>query len=63
MRIARQAPVPLGLAKRMLGASESGYDQALASETEAILACMETEDWAEGIRAFAEDRAPRYRGR
>jgi enoyl-CoA hydratase len=63
-RLARQAPLSMAIAKRMLQRS-SGRDlvTALALETEAILACMETEDWQEGLRAFAERREPEYRGR
>jgi len=61
--VATKAPVSIRLAKRLLNEGSSRFDAALADETEAILACMETEDWAEGVRAFAEKRAPRYRGR
>jgi enoyl-CoA hydratase len=62
--LARQAPISMGHAKRLLHASDGqGYDASLDAETEAILDCMDTEDWAEGVRAFAERRAPRYRGR
>ena len=34
----------------------------LRAETEAILECMGTADWKEGLRAFAEKRPPQYRG-
>jgi enoyl-CoA hydratase/carnithine racemase len=30
---------------------------------EAIFSCMDTEDWHEGVRSFAEKRKPDYRGR
>lgn len=62
--LAGQAPISLAHAKRRLHASyDRDYEAAVDEETEAILACMETEDWAEGVRAFAERRPPRYRGR
>jgi 1,4-dihydroxy-2-naphthoyl-CoA synthase len=32
-------------------------------EAEAILTCMDTEDWHEGIRSFNEKRKPEYKGK
>jgi enoyl-CoA hydratase len=63
-RLARQAPISLALAKSRLQGSQ-GLDLAavLALETEAILRCMESEDWHEGLRAFAEKRQPQFRGK
>ena len=63
-RLAVRAPVPLSLAKRQLNAGITrDYDTALVAEREAVLACMMTEDWKEGVRAFAEKRKPVYTGR
>ncbi len=62
--MARKAPVSMRLAKKHLRESAGrGLAEALQEETEAILECMETEDWHEGVRAFAEKREPEYRGR
>jgi hypothetical protein len=36
--------------------------RALQLEAEALLDCMSTRDWKEGIRAFHEKREPTYRG-
>ena len=53
----------MALAKRHLQTASSGaFDSALDAETEAILTCMETEDWEEGLRAFAEKRDPDFKG-
>ena len=38
-------------------------ETVLLAESEAILACMNTEDWHEGIRSFGEKRKPVFRGR
>jgi len=63
-RIAERAPVSMALAKRQL---HLGYwlalEAVLERETDAILHCMETADWREGVRAFAEHRPPVFEGR
>ena len=62
--LAARAPLSLRLAKRQLQAPGSrDLETALAEEAEGILACMETEDWREGIRAFAGRRPPVFRGK
>jgi len=64
LELAGKAPGSLALAKRHLQRSPGlDYAEALERESEAILACMETEDWDEGLRPFSEKREPRFRGR
>jgi len=62
--IASRAPVSVSLAKKLLQLSPGmEIKTVLEMEAEAILQCMETEDWKEGIDAFNEKRKPLYRGR
>jgi enoyl-CoA hydratase len=62
--LAARAPIALALAKRQFNAGIArDYDTALVAEREAVLACMMTDDWSEGVRAFAERRKPVYAGR
>lgn len=62
--IASKAPISIAMAKKHLQkAFMLDLETALQLETDAILACMETEDWQEGVTAFAEQRKPEYRGR
>ncbi|HET9985587.1 MAG TPA: enoyl-CoA hydratase/isomerase family protein [Longimicrobiales bacterium] len=62
-RLAARAPVPMAHAKRLLGgAMRLGRGRALAREAQALLACMATRDWREGVRAFHERRDPRFTG-
>ena len=42
---------------------ESSFGSVLQDEAAAILACMRTEDWEEGIKSFNENRKPEYKGR
>ena len=63
VRLAAMAPRSLALAKRLLGRAASiDRDTALADESEALLECMQTRDWREGINAFHERRQPRFTG-
>lgn len=62
--LARQAPIPLRAAKELLRrAPHRSPRSALMAEERALLECMDTEDWREGIRAFHEKRPPSFQGR
>ncbi|PKL18538.1 MAG: crotonase [Spirochaetae bacterium HGW-Spirochaetae-5] len=61
--IASLAPVSVSLAKKNLQLSpDRDIETVLNDEAEAILSCMDTGDWKEGIAAFNEKRKPLYRG-
>jgi enoyl-CoA hydratase len=62
--LAERAPLSLRLAKQHLQRyASSELVVALEAEGDAILECMETSDWREGARAFADKRRPRFIGR
>ena len=62
--LTQKAPVSLGFAKSLIQqAPHRDLETVLLAESEAILACMNTEDWHEGIASFAEKRKPIFRGR
>ncbi len=62
--LVKKAPISMKLVKSLIQESP-GHDvkTALGNETEAILECMKTEDWHEGIKAFNEKRQPVYKGK
>ncbi|RMF17229.1 MAG: enoyl-CoA hydratase/isomerase family protein, partial [Gammaproteobacteria bacterium] len=62
-RLAQKAPISMALAKEHLfRGSERSLDDTLRSELEAMMFCTTTQDWQEGIDAFAEKRSPVYKG-
>lgn len=62
-RLAAGPTVMLSLTKRLLSvASESSRDRAFEQEAWAQEAVSTTEDLQEGLRAFAERRAPEFKG-
>jgi enoyl-CoA hydratase len=62
-KIAANAPISVGLAKRVMNKVSLGdLEAALSYETDALLVCYGTEDNKEGPRAFAERRARRFVG-
>jgi len=61
--IAERAPISMAFAKKRLQQPDSlDLATVLDLEAEAILSCMDTEDWHEGIRSFEEKRKPVFRG-
>lgn len=63
-RIAALAPLSLRGNKRVLAALIPPLDPALEAELEELRrAAFASEDFAEGVRAFVEKRAPRWSGR
>ncbi|NNF37628.1 MAG: enoyl-CoA hydratase/isomerase family protein, partial [Gemmatimonadetes bacterium] len=60
--LARRAPLSVRRLKELMRSAGSDPDRALALEADALLECMATADWAEGVAAFHEKRDPRFTG-
>jgi enoyl-CoA hydratase/3-hydroxyacyl-CoA dehydrogenase len=62
-RIARQGPVAVGRAKAAINqALQTGLDEGLAFELEAVTLTFGTADQKEGMTAFLERRKPEFKG-
>lgn len=62
-RVATKAPFSMELAKKQLNFSSEGtLDAALIAELEGMMFVGTTKDWQEGVDAFAEKRAPVFKG-
>lgn len=59
--LATHAPIPMRFALEQFR-RRPDRDLMLTAEADALLACMETDDWQEGIDAFAQDREPTFGG-
>lgn len=62
-RLADGPPLALGRLKRLVRDSlDRTLQDQLDAEAEGFAACAATQDFAEGVNAFFEKRAPRYQG-
>jgi len=62
-RLAAAPPLAIAMMKRAIyKGAEDSLESMLAYETEAQIACFESQDCLEGINAFLEKRSPHFKG-
>jgi len=62
-RLAKQAPVSMAMLKPLVNRSaHTSMESQLQQELDAVFTCSTTDDWQEGVDAFAERRAPNFLG-
>lgn len=63
-RLAANAPISLRLVKQVMARTyDVDREAVMQLEVDGMLECLASDDLQEGLRAFAEKRAPVYRGR
>jgi enoyl-CoA hydratase len=61
--LATKAPISMELVKKLLNnASHADLDAQLQHELDAVFMCTTTQDWQEGVDAFAQKRSPDFKG-
>lgn len=61
---ARNAPISMSWLKRVgWKALETSIDEVMDLEVEGMLACLESQDLKEGLKAFLEKRKPEFKGK
>ena len=60
--IASRAPISMRFVKQHLNDGDQDYASRLEEEMSVLRRCMRTEDWQEGVNAFAEKRSPVFKG-
>lgn len=62
-RLAKQAPVSMAMLKRLINVSSANdVESHLQQELDAVFTCSTTDDWQEGVDAFAQKRQPNFQG-
>lgn len=61
--VGSKAPVSMRFAKQHLNDMHQDYSSRLITEIAALRTCMLTSDWQEGVDAFAQKRAPVFKGK
>ncbi len=61
--LATKAPISMAMVKSLINnASYQNLDDQLRLEIDNVFICTTTSDWQEGVNAFAEKRAPNFKG-
>lgn len=63
-KLARQAPVSMAMLKPLVNrGGHTSLESQLQQELDAVFTCSTTDDWQEGVDAFAERRKPDFQGK
>jgi len=63
LELAGKAPVSMAVVKNLLNhATAQDFATQLQLELDGVFSCTVTEDWREGVNAFAGKRAPQFKG-
>ena len=63
-QLAGAAPIALSYMKQLLrSAPDMGFEQTIRAEARLQAACIDSEDFREGVAAFVGKRTPEFKGR